>query len=164
VLLPRFLFQVRTFIKVEVPGCRFSWPSSPRFVALGFRLIARFDGGDPLLQDGQYGVDHADKLVTTGVFAFSRNPIYVAFGCVLLGQFLVFPDWILSVYLAAGIWLFHRPVLREEEFPKAAPWPRIHGAGEDAGIFERAIRGVCSTAWRLTRSLIASAEDIKAAR
>jgi protein-S-isoprenylcysteine O-methyltransferase Ste14 len=61
-------------------------------------------------------VDHPDKLVTTGVFAFSRNPIYVAFGLVLLGQFLVFPNWILLVYLAAGIWLVHRQVLREEEF------------------------------------------------
>lgn len=61
-------------------------------------------------------VDHFDRLVTTGVFAFSRNPIYVAFGFVLLGQFLVFPNWILLVYLAAGIWLFHRQVLREEEF------------------------------------------------
>ncbi len=61
-------------------------------------------------------VDHFDKLVTTGVFAFSRNPIYVAFGLVLLGQFLVFPNWILLVYLVAGIWLFHRQVLREEEF------------------------------------------------
>jgi protein-S-isoprenylcysteine O-methyltransferase Ste14 len=61
-------------------------------------------------------VDHAGKLVTTGVFACSRNPIYVAFSCVLLGQFLVFPNWILLVYLPAGIWLFHRQVLREEEF------------------------------------------------
>ena len=61
-------------------------------------------------------VDHADKLVTTGVFAFSRDPIYVAFGFVLLGQFLVFPNWILLVYLAAGIGLFHRQVLREEGF------------------------------------------------
>jgi len=61
-------------------------------------------------------IDRPDKLVTTGVFAFSRNPIYVAFGCVLLGQFLVFPNWILLVYLAGGVWLFHRQVLREEEF------------------------------------------------
>ena len=61
-------------------------------------------------------VDHSGKLVTTGVFAFSRNPIYVAFAFVLLGQFLVFPNWILLVYLVAGIWLFHRQVLREEEF------------------------------------------------
>src|SRR5262245_18918261 len=61
-------------------------------------------------------IDHPDKLVTTGVFAFSRNPLYVAFGLVLLGQFLVFPNWIMLVYLAAGIWLFHRQILREEEF------------------------------------------------
>jgi protein-S-isoprenylcysteine O-methyltransferase Ste14 len=34
------------------------------------------------------GIDteHPDKLITSGVFAFSRNPIYVAFACILLGQ------------------------------------------------------------------------------
>ena len=66
------------------------------------------------------GIDpnHPDKLVTTGVFAFSRNPIYVAFGLVLLGQFLLFANWILLVYLVAGVWLFHRQVLREEAFLK----------------------------------------------
>ena len=61
-------------------------------------------------------VDDAGQLITTGVFAFSRNPIYVAFGCVLLGQFLVFPNWILLIYLVAGVGLFHRQVLREEAF------------------------------------------------
>lgn len=61
-------------------------------------------------------VDDPDKLVTTGVFAFSRNPIYVGLFLVLLGQFLVFPNWVPLVYLAAGTWLFHRQVVREEEF------------------------------------------------
>jgi protein-S-isoprenylcysteine O-methyltransferase Ste14 len=61
-------------------------------------------------------IDRPDKLVTTGVFAFSRNPLYLAFSCVLLGQVLVFPNWIVLVYLVAGIWLIHRQVLREEEF------------------------------------------------
>jgi protein-S-isoprenylcysteine O-methyltransferase Ste14 len=61
-------------------------------------------------------VDRPDKLVTTGIFAFSRNPVYVAFAFVLLGQFLVNPDWILLAYLAAGIWLLHRQVAREEAF------------------------------------------------
>ena len=66
------------------------------------------------------GIDteHPDKLITNGVFAFSRNPIYVAFALILLGQFLIFPNWILLVYLGAGIWLFHRQVLREEEYLK----------------------------------------------
>jgi protein-S-isoprenylcysteine O-methyltransferase Ste14 len=62
--------------------------------------------------------DHPEKLVTTGVFAYSRNPIYVAFALILLGQFLIFSNWILLVYLCAAIWLFHRQVLREENFLK----------------------------------------------
>jgi protein-S-isoprenylcysteine O-methyltransferase Ste14 len=62
--------------------------------------------------------DHPDKLVTTGIFALSRNPIYVAIWIVLLGQFLVFPNWILLVYLGAATWLFHRQVLREEAYLK----------------------------------------------
>ena len=64
------------------------------------------------------GIDteRPDVLVTSGVFAFSRNPIYVAFGSILLGQFLVFPNPILLLYLIAAVALFHRQVLREERF------------------------------------------------
>jgi protein-S-isoprenylcysteine O-methyltransferase Ste14 len=61
-------------------------------------------------------VDAPDELVTTGIFAHSRNPIYVGFFLVLVGQFLVFPNWVPLVYLVAGTWLFHRQVLREEGF------------------------------------------------
>jgi protein-S-isoprenylcysteine O-methyltransferase Ste14 len=60
--------------------------------------------------------DHPDELITTGVFALSRNPIYVAFWIIMLGQFLVFPNWLLLVYLGAATWLFHRQVLREEAY------------------------------------------------
>ncbi len=66
------------------------------------------------------GIDteHPDKLITTGAFAFSRNPIYVAFVLVFLGQFLIFSNFILLIYLFAGAWLIHRQVLREEDFLK----------------------------------------------
>jgi protein-S-isoprenylcysteine O-methyltransferase Ste14 len=69
-------------------------------------------------QSFRVGIDteHPDQLITSGVFALSRNPIYVAFASILLGQFLIFSNWILLVYLVAGIWLFHRQVLREEEY------------------------------------------------
>lgn len=60
--------------------------------------------------------DKPDRLVTGGVFAWSRNPIYVAFWLILLGQFLVFPNWLLLVYLVAATWLFHRQIRREEAF------------------------------------------------
>jgi protein-S-isoprenylcysteine O-methyltransferase Ste14 len=84
------------------------------FAGLTFVLLSLLSFG----QSFRVGidVDHPDKLVTTGIFAFTRNPIYVGFAFILLGQFLVFPNWILLLYLVAGILLFHRQVLREEEF------------------------------------------------
>jgi protein-S-isoprenylcysteine O-methyltransferase Ste14 len=60
-----------------------------------------------------------DELVTTGAFAISRNPIYVAFALILIGQFLVFPNWILLAYLITAVWLFNRQVLREEAYLKS---------------------------------------------
>jgi protein-S-isoprenylcysteine O-methyltransferase Ste14 len=61
-------------------------------------------------------IEHPSPLITSGIFAFTRNPIYVAFGSVLLGEFFIQPRWLLLLYLAAGIALFHRQVLREEEY------------------------------------------------
>jgi protein-S-isoprenylcysteine O-methyltransferase Ste14 len=48
-------------------------------------------------QSFRVGIDteNSDKLVTSGVFAFSRNPIYVAFAVILFAEFLIFPNWIL---------------------------------------------------------------------
>jgi protein-S-isoprenylcysteine O-methyltransferase Ste14 len=71
-------------------------------------------------QSFRVGIDteHPDKLITSGVFVFTRNPIYVAMILILLGQFLIFSNWILLIYLAAGIWLIHRQILREEAYLK----------------------------------------------
>lgn len=72
-------------------------------------------------QSFRVGIDteHPDKLITTGVFAYTRNPIYVAFALILIGEFLIFPNWILLLYLVAGVLLFHRQVLREEKYLQA---------------------------------------------
>ncbi len=61
-------------------------------------------------------VDQPGRLVTTGIFAVSRNPIYVGFFLFLVGQLLVFPNWVPLAYLGGAGWLFHRQVLREEDF------------------------------------------------
>jgi protein-S-isoprenylcysteine O-methyltransferase Ste14 len=62
--------------------------------------------------------DHPGKLATTGVFALSRNPIYVAFVSVLTGQFLIAPSGLFLVYLLAAVCLIHRQILREEKYLK----------------------------------------------
>lgn len=51
-------------------------------------------------------VDHPGTLVTSGIFAATRNPIYVAFAFILLGEFLLFPNWLLMLYLIGGVALF----------------------------------------------------------
>jgi protein-S-isoprenylcysteine O-methyltransferase Ste14 len=60
--------------------------------------------------------DRPGTLVTSGIFALTRNPIYVAFAFVLFGELLLFPNWVFFLYLIGGIALFHRQVLREEEY------------------------------------------------
>ncbi|MBO0751696.1 MAG: isoprenylcysteine carboxylmethyltransferase family protein [Bradyrhizobiaceae bacterium] len=64
------------------------------------------------------GIDteRAGGLITEGAFAVSRNPIYVAFIMMATGQFLIFPNLILLIYLVAAAALIHRQVLREEQF------------------------------------------------
>lgn len=57
-------------------------------------------------------------LVTTGAFAVSRNPIYVSFGIMLVGQFLIYPSLVFFIYIFAGAFAFHRQVLKEEKFLK----------------------------------------------
>ena len=60
--------------------------------------------------------DRPGSLVKTGVFAISRNPIYVAFALVLAGEFLVYSTWIRMLYLLGGMLLLHRQVVREESY------------------------------------------------
>src|SRR5262245_24482504 len=63
------------------------------------------------------GIDTSrpDKLVTDGIFAYSRNPIYVSGALILTGQFLIWSNWILLIYALAGFWLFHRQVLVKKD-------------------------------------------------
>jgi protein-S-isoprenylcysteine O-methyltransferase Ste14 len=84
------------------------------FAGLSFLLWSLISFGKSF----RVGIDTSrpGKLVTDGIFAYSRNPIYVGFAFILIGQFLIFSNSILLIYVLAGFWLFHRQVLREEEY------------------------------------------------
>jgi protein-S-isoprenylcysteine O-methyltransferase Ste14 len=57
-----------------------------------------------------------DKLVTSGMFALSRNPIYVAFLAFLTGMILAYPNLAACIAFALFATAIHRQVLREEKF------------------------------------------------
>ena len=63
---------------------------------------------------GWYRQRPSGPLVTTGTFAISRNPIYRIW-INSNWDILYFPNWILLLFLVAGLWLLNRQVLREEE-------------------------------------------------
>jgi len=58
---------------------------------------------------------HPGALVTGGVFAVSRNPVYVSFILLLTGIFLAIPNWILLLLLFGAIMLLHRRIELEEK-------------------------------------------------
>ena len=64
------------------------------------------------------GIDRVEtsELVTTGIFAYSRNPIYVAFNLLFLGSFLIHGRLVLLILLLILGLLIHLLVLREETF------------------------------------------------
>ena len=66
------------------------------------------------------GIDekHPDKLVTSGMFALSRNPIYVSFLLFFSGMFLLYPNIPLICALVFFALAVHRQILREEAFLK----------------------------------------------
>jgi len=66
------------------------------------------------------GIDdkNPDRLVTTGMFAISRNPIYVCFMLFFVGLFLVHRNIVIAVAVVVFALVIHRQVLREEKFLK----------------------------------------------
>lgn len=67
------------------------------------------------------GIDseHKTKLVQTGIFRISRNPIFLGIMVTLLGLFLVIPNAILLVVLVLGVVIINIQVRLEEEYLKA---------------------------------------------
>jgi len=64
------------------------------------------------------GIDEhsADKLVTNGMFALSRNPIYVGFLAFFIGMLLIYPNVVMCVVFALLLAAIYRQILREEKF------------------------------------------------
>jgi len=112
--LPMWEPLVRPFWESTLPG----WFGLALcgLALVGFALtLASF--GDSF----RVGIDaqQPGKLVTTGMFAVSRNPIYVCFLLFFLGQLLVHRNILIMAATLLFALTIHRQVLREEKFLRA---------------------------------------------
>ncbi|WP_312093611.1 methyltransferase family protein [Aminipila sp.] len=109
--LPLWEPLLRPFWKTVLPGWVGLALSAAAIIGLIFTLISF---GDSF----RVGIDEEkpDILVTTGVFRFSRNPIYVCFDTFFIGLFLVHRNIIIVIAVIAFALLIHRQILREEKF------------------------------------------------
>jgi len=60
--------------------------------------------------------DKSADLVTNGMFAISRNPIYVCFLFVIAGMFLIHRNIVIVVAAVIFSIVIHRQILREEKY------------------------------------------------
>jgi protein-S-isoprenylcysteine O-methyltransferase Ste14 len=125
---------------LSLEGSPFAWPCSVRLVdampakLLGVALIACAFvifvlALRALGNSWRLGIDekHPGQLVTTGIYAYSRNPIYLFFDLYFLGTFLINGGLFFLVMAVLGALNLHYQILQEERF-----LARIHGAAYEA--------------------------------
>lgn len=89
-------------------------------VAIGLALIVAGGHYFSLAKTNIPPYKPALHLVTDGLYAFVRNPMYVGFGFMLAGLAVAFAsDWTLVLMIPAAIVLHRGVVLREERYLEA---------------------------------------------
>ena len=128
VLIPCVLFVVYILLanafRLPIAGIlvlRFWQSELPGWIGLTFCLLALVFFIYALVSFGKsfrVGIDEqsADALITTGAFAISRNPIYLAFLLFLSGLFLIHSNPAVAIALLGFYAVIRRQIKREEEF------------------------------------------------
>lgn len=101
------------------------------FLSLGWTVLAQIQMGN----SWRIGIDEEKKteLVSSGVFGYSRNPIFLGMICTLIGFFLAIPNAFTLLILVLGFVLIQIQVRLEEEFLL-----KMHGAEYES--FRRRVR------------------------
>jgi len=111
--LPMWNFLVIPFWYANAPGWVGLALCAIALVGIAVGLISFKDSF-------RVGIDESkpDVLITTGLFALSRNPLYVCFALFFFGMFLVHRNVLITFAVILFPLAIHRQILREEVFLK----------------------------------------------
>lgn len=56
------------------------------------------------------------ELIQSGIYKYVRNPYFLSYFIMFIGQFLVRPSFVMAVLIAITIAIFHRMILKEEAY------------------------------------------------
>ena len=84
------------------------------FLALIIGLMALIE----MRNSWRVGIKHNQKtdLVTTGIYAKSRNPYFLSYNLLFIGIFMIFPSLTLLILIVALMIVFHIMIKEEESY------------------------------------------------
>ena len=125
--VPQKIFAARVTMRIpERKGLAVSQPPGAAFLTLGFGVMMWAwwlfrQGGTPIRP-----TDRATKLVTTGPFRFSRNPMYLGIVGMLLGVAVWVGSAALLIAPAAFLLLMSRVFIPFEEARLREAFPDVY--------------------------------------
>lgn len=112
------VFPDYQFYLLSIAGLNSVWIMTSGIVLLIVALVWTVLAQAHMKDSWRIGIDTETKtrLVTTGLFSVSRNPIFLGMIISLLGLFLVTPNALTALFLILGYVLIQIQIRLEEEF------------------------------------------------
>ena len=103
---------------LPIPKLELGWLQTTGFVIGVLALLLTFIAQRQMQESWRLGIDEDSKtkLVTTGLFTISRNPVYLNLGISFLGFFLMAPNWGSVLFIALMFYGVSRKIRDEEAF------------------------------------------------
>lgn len=126
VLLPYFFVQLNSYFLLPIFSNYLFKILGTIFILIGVglfiycsRLFLIFGRGTPA------PIEPPKKLVVNGLYKYTRNPIYLGYFMILLGEFLFFGQFLLLIYFSFAIIginiyvIFHEEPILKKRFGKS---------------------------------------------
>lgn len=117
------VLSLKELFKVRIVGTLFD-SSVVNFIGVGVTALGCFIFIQAMVSmrtSWRVGIDKTTqtKLITHGVYKYSRNAAFVGFDFMFVGLFLMYPNWLTLIIFLVNLLAIHLLILQEETHLKA---------------------------------------------